>query len=401
LGCVDVSGLEGALVSVKPRLLFLVTEDWYFWSHRLDLARAARDAGMDVLVATRVDAHGERIRAEGFTLIPIRLLRSNRRPLRELAAIVELVLIYRRARPHIVHHVAMKPVLYGSFAAWFTSVPAVVNAFAGLGYTFIAADRRAKWRRLLITRALRWALRASSSRVIFQNDDDRDLFVRESIAVPDHTVVIRGSGVDVKRYTPRAEADGEPVVVLPARMLWDKGVGEFVEAARLLRQRGLRVRCVLAGMVDTHNPAMVSEAHLRAWQDEGVVEWVGHQEDMPVVFARAHVVVLPSYREGLPRVLLEAAACARSIVATDVPGCREIVRHGDNGLLVPPRDPLALAQAIATLVEDPALRVRMGARGRQLAVNEFSSERITGEVLALYQTLLGDRRPVLSLSAST
>jgi glycosyltransferase involved in cell wall biosynthesis len=348
---------------------------------------------MDVLVATRADAFAERIRAEGFTLIPLTLRRSSRRPLRELGAIMELARIYRRERPDIVHHVAMKPVLYGAFAARIARVPAVVNAFPGLGYTFVASDRRAKWRRLLMTRALRWALRTSSSRVIFQNDEDRDLFVRESIAAPERSLVIRGSGVDVKRFTPSVEPSGEPVVVLAARMLWDKGVGEFVEAARLLRHRGVRARFVLLGMVDVHNPAMVPEADLKAWQKEGVVEWVGHREDMPALLARSHVLVLPSYREGLPKVLLEAAACGRPLVATDVPGCREIVRHGENGFLIPPKDPSALADAIATLIADPALRQRFGRRGREIAVDEFRVEKVVEETLAVYRELLGARWP--------
>ena len=380
-----------------PKLLFLVTEDWYFVSHRLLLAVAARQAGYEVTVVTRVGEHGHTIRNAGLRLIPIELSRRGKNPISETMLVAGLIAIYRRERPDIVHHVAMKPVLYGSLAARLAGVRHVVNALAGLGWLFTSESRLAN----VLGRGVRFAFRKLLNRgaVIVQNPDDMKWFV--DLGIDSSRIhLIRGSGVDVNRFAPTPEPDGEPVVVLAARMLWDKGVGEFVEAARLLRQRGLRVRCVLAGMVDTHNPAMVSEAHLQAWQDEGVVEWIGHQEDMPGVLARSHVVVLPSYREGLPKVLLEAAACARSIVATDVPGCREIVRHGDNGLLVPPRDPLALAQAIATLVEDPALRARMGARGRQMAVNEFSSERITGEVLALYQTLLRDRRPVLSLSAS-
>jgi glycosyltransferase involved in cell wall biosynthesis len=175
-------------------------------------------------------------------------------------------------------------------------------------------------------------------------------------------------------------------------MLWDKGVGEFVEAARLLKAQGIRARFVLAGMVDEENPAQITERRLRTWQDEGLVEWWGHQDDMRRVLSAAHVVVLPSYREGLPKVLLEAAACARPIVATDVPGCREVVRDGDNGILVPPKDSHALAAAIAKLVQEPALRARMGAQGRALVVKEFSVERIAGETLGLYRELLRQAR---------
>lgn len=385
---------------LMPRVLFLVTEDWYFWSHRLDLARAARDAGMDVLVATRVDAHAERIRDEGFTLVPLMLSRSSRHPLRELAAIMELVRIYRRERPHIVHHVAMKPILYGSLAAWVASVPAVVNAFAGLGYTFVAEDRRAKWRRLLIARALRWALRASSSRVLFQNTDDRNLFVRESIVVPGRSVVIRGSGVDIKRYTPTVEPSGVPVVVLAARMLWDKGVGEFIEAVGLLKRRGIIFRPVVVGILDKANPRSIPEDQLLAWHNEGIIEWWGRRDDMPRVLASSHIVVLPTYYgEGVPKVLLEAAASARPIVTTNIPGCREVVRDGENGFLVPPKDPAALADAIAALVGDPALRQRFGLRGREIAVNEFRVEKVVAETLAVYRDLLGSKWPSARVAA--
>jgi glycosyltransferase involved in cell wall biosynthesis len=216
--------------------------------------------------------------------------------------------------------------------------------------------------------------------------------IREAIVQPSQTVVIRGSGINTETFAPSPEPVGEPLVVLASRMLWDKGVGEFVEAARLLKAQGIRARFVLAGMVDEENPAQITERRLRTWQDEGLVEWWGHQDDMRRVLSAAHVVVLPSYREGLPKVLLEAAACARPIVATDVPGCREVVRDGDNGILVPPKDSHALAAAIAKLVQEPALRARMGAQGRALVVKEFSVERIAGETLGLYRELLRQAR---------
>ncbi len=376
-------------MKARPRLLLLVTEDWYFWSHRLDLARAARDAGIEVLVATRVQHHGELIAGEGFKLFPIRLLRQSRDPLRELVSIIELVNLYRHERPHIVHHIAMKPVLYGSWAARLSRVPAVVNTFAGLGFTFISNDQQVRLFRSAIGRALRWALALPRARVIFQNGEDREQLVRAGIVRENQAVIIRGSGVNISKFVPRPEENGDFLVVLPARMLWDKGVGEFVEAAKLLHEWGVRAKCVLVGRLDKQNPASIPESQLDEWQKDGVVEWWGHQEDMPGVLASAHIVILPSYREGLPRVLLEAAACARPIVATDVPGCREIVRHGDNGFLVPPKNPQALARAIAVLVQDPALRARMGARGRAMVESCFTAEQVARETLAVYQELLG------------
>lgn len=374
---------------MQPRVLFLITEDWYFWSHRLDLARAAREAGMEVLVATRVQDHGARIEQEGFRLIPIRLRRRSRQPVHEIGTILEIVRLYRRERPDIVHHVALKPILYGSIAARLASIPAVVNAFAGLGYAFIADGQSARLLRTLIGWALRWALALPRSRVIVQNDADRELLTRAGIVPPSLVSVIRGAGVDTAVFAPSPEPYGTPVVLLASRMLWDKGVGEFVEAIRLLKARGLELKAALVGMVDEDNPACIPEAQLRAWQASGVVEWWGHRDEMPSVLASAHVVVLPSYREGLPKVLLEAAACARPIVATDVPGCRDVVRHGENGLLVPPRDARALAEAIGQLVQDRPMRARMGACGRALVEKEFSSERIAQDTLAVYRELLG------------
>lgn len=373
----------------RPRLLFVVTEDWVFWMHRLDLARAAREAGYAVSVATRVREHGKRIEDEGFRLFPVQFRRGGLHPLRELATVVELIRLYRRVRPDLVHHVALKPVLYGSWAARLVRVPAVVNAFVGLGHVFIATGWRAGLLRACVIRALRGALALPHAKVIFQNEDDRDLLLRSGVVRKDDTVLIPGSGVDVARFVPSPEAEERPVVTLASRMLKEKGVREFVEAARLLQAHGIQARCVLVGMVDMENPAHITEAELLAWQREGVIEWWGHREDMPRVLAQSHVVVLPSYREGFPRVLLEAAACGRPVVATDVPGCRDVVRPHDNGLLVPVQDPGALFQAIATLVQDKALRARMGRRGREIVVEEFSSARITREILDVYRELLG------------
>lgn len=376
-------------VKPRPRLLFVVTEDWYFCSHRISLAKAMRKAGIDVSVATRVTAHGQLIADEGLKLIPLRVLRRDGTLLRDLAATAELVRIYREERPDVVHHVALKPALFGSLAAPMARVPCVVNAFAGLGYSFIGQTLGSDIRRRALTAGLKFVLRAPRSRAIFQNEEDRELFIKEGIVSEDKTRLIRGSGVDIKEFTPCVEPDLPPVVMLASRMLWDKGVGEFVKAAGRLRQLGLRAKYVLVGMVDGDNPASIPEKQLLAWQHEGTIEWWGHREDMPRVLASAHIVVLPSYREGLPKILLEASACARPLVATDVPGCREIVRDGENGLLVPARDAEALAHAIATLVNDLGLRAKMGALGRRMVEENFSDSIVAEKTLAVYRELLG------------
>jgi len=369
-----------------PRLLYLITEDWYFWSHRLDLARAAREAGYDVIVATRVTDHGERIRGEGFQLEPLEMVRRSRNPFREVIAVAELVRLYRRIKPDVVHHVAMKPILYGSLAAWFTRVPSVINAFAGLGYAFM--DERNELLRWCVKSALRIVIRLGHSVVLVQNREDQDRLVGEGVVPTFRARIIAGSGIDVAAYSMQPQPSGIPVVVLPARMLWDKGVGEFVEAARRLKQKGVHARFILVGRRDEHNPAAIPEIHLKEWVKAGVVEWWGHREDMPAVYAAAMLVVLPSYREGLPKVLLEAAACGKAIVATDVPGCREIVRDRFNGLLVAPRDSTALAAAIEELLSDQALREVMGQRSRTRVLAEWSSPRITEQVLGLYRDMV-------------
>ncbi|MEQ1796228.1 MAG: glycosyltransferase family 4 protein [Nitrospira sp.] len=366
-------------------MLFVVTEDWYFVSHRLPLAVAVQKAGFNVAVATRVGEYGETIRAAGIHLIPFSLSRHRGNPLREVAALARL---YCRERPDIVHHVALKPVLYGALAARFAGVPHVVNAIAGLGWLFTSSGLAARTLRPVICRLLAWLLGASHSRTIVQNPDDFGLLLK--MGVPeDRLRLIRGAGVDTEVFTPALELPPEPVTVLfSARMLWDKGVGEFVEAARLLTQAGVCARFVLAGDPDPGNPASVPVVALRAWHGHNGVEWWGRRDNMPAVFHAAHIACLPSYREGLPKVLLEAAACGLPIVTTDAPGCREIVRDGDNGFLVPVRDAQALAVALRSLIDNGALRAKMGQRASEIVLAEFSQERVIAETLAVYQELI-------------
>jgi glycosyltransferase involved in cell wall biosynthesis len=377
------------------RVLIVVNAEWYFLSHRLALARALRDHGYEVAVAATVE-RGRRsaIESEGLRFLPLHLRRRSVNPLREAATLLELVRLYRRERPDLVHHVTIKPVVYGSLAARRTGVPAVVNTIPGLGHTFRAGGVCANGLRWAVSFGYRVALADRRVRVIFQNPDDRDLFVTRRIVTEDRARVIRGSGVDVCGFSPSHEPTGVPVVLLASRLLWDKGVGDFVEAARRLRARGQPSRFVLVGAPDQENRRAVSEATLRDWANEGTVEWWGLRDDMPSVLRAATIVALPTfYREGTPKILLEAAACGRPIVATDVPGCREIVRPGENGLLVPPRDAGALADALAALLADKELRARMGARGREIAVAEFSEDVVISQTLAVYGEVLGARWP--------
>jgi glycosyltransferase involved in cell wall biosynthesis len=373
----------------KPLLLFLITEDWYFWSHRLSLARAARDKGFEVLICTRVHKHGRLIEQEGFKLTPIRLIRRNMNPLTEMLSLLEIMRIYKKERPNIVHHVAIKPILYGSLAAALARVHAVVNALGGLGHLFILQGFRVSLLRWLASFAYRMAFSFKRSRVIFQTKEDQETFVVKRIAESEKTVLIRGSGVDLVEFALRPEPEGIPVVMLAGRLLWNKGVAYLIEAAKLLRSKDIEIRIVLVGAPDPENPQSISEDRLRRWQNEGVLEWWGRRENMADVLAQANLVVLPTtYGEGIPKILLEAAAVGRAIIATDIPGCREIVRHQENGLLVPVNDVSALASAIASLASDSELRLKMGIRGREIVEADFAQERVVAETFAVYRELL-------------
>ena len=367
----------------KPKLLFLVTEDWYFVSHRLSIAMAAREAGYDVAVATRARQHVEIIQKAGIRVIPFELSRRVGNPLAEL---INLFLLYRREHPDIVHHVALKPVFFGALAGRLAGFPAQVNAVAGLGWLFISRSRLARWMSPVLRLILARLLSTPRCRVIVQNPDDADLLKKAGVT-ESHIRMIRGVGVDTSEFAPSPELPKPICVVLAARILWDKGVGEFVEAARQLKQDGVEARFILVGNPDSDNPASIPEETLHAWQKEEVIDWWGYREDMIAVFHAAHVVCLPSYREGLPKVLLEAAACGKPIVATDVPGCREVVREGENGLLVPVRDAKALSEALSCMIKNPELRAQMGRRSRAIVLKEFSSEKVIAQTLSLYKEL--------------
>jgi glycosyltransferase involved in cell wall biosynthesis len=370
------------------KLLYFVTEDWYFCSHRLPLAVAAKAAGHDVAVATRVREHGAVIEGAGLRLIPLKLSRGGRNPLTEWLTVWRLWRVLRAERPDLLHNVALKPVLYGTLAARLAGVPRIVNALAGLGHIFADAGR-AGFLRFLVQKAFRGLLNAGTGRVIVQNPDDLRRLVAAGALEPGRAVLIRGSGVNLDDFRPAPEPPGPPVVVLAARMLWDKGVAEFVAAAEALRAEGIAARFALVGEGDEENHSAIPAAQLRAWQAAGAVEWWGKRADMPAVFAASHLVCLPSYYgEGVPKVLLEAAAAGRPIVTTDMPGCREAVADGDNGLLVPPRDVPALTTALRRLLADPALRARLGRAGRARAEREFGVERVVEATLAVYRELL-------------
>ena len=380
-----------------PKLLFLVTEDWYFCSHRLPAAHAARAAGFDVVVATRVRAHGDRIRDEGFTLRPIGWRRRGDGLVGAARAISGIARLYRAERPDIVHHVALKPVLFGGIALRFAfpapeSAPVTIDSIMGLGSRFSAASFGARLRRPSLGIALRLAAGGKRGRVIVQNPEDRDALIALGL-VPQRIVMIRGSGVDCNHFRALPDPEATTVTVaLVSRMLHAKGVLDAAAAIRLLRGRGHPVELLLAGPSDPDNRGSLTAKTLISLTTHPGIEWLGPVADVRAVWRRAAIAVLPStYGEGVPKALLEAAACARPIVASDVPGCREVVRPGETGLLVPPRDIQGLADAIAALAGDPVRRKAMGRAGRELIEREFAETIVARETLAVYDAALRER----------
>ena len=378
--------MQGSPDSNGKTIVYFVTEDWYFCSHRLPLAIAAKNAGYAVYVVTRVSAHGAEIESAGLNLVPVTLSRRSKNPIVEAKFIWNLIRIYKNIRPDIVHHIALKPVVYGAIAARVAKVPLVVGAMAGLGFLFSSRTLIARTLRPAIRRLLGLLLNNDRTTVILQNPDDVKILCDTGTISRDRVRLIRGSGVDPAVYRREPELDGTPTVLLASRMLWDKGIAEFVEAAVRVKQVRANVKFVLAGDSDDENPASISVDQLREWHEQGSVEYWGRCSDMPGIFAKVHVVCLPTaYGEGVPKVLIEAASCGRPIVASDAPGCREIVVDGVNGTLIPVKNVDALVKAINELLDSPELRSRMGRAGRELVKAEFSVQKVVDETLAIYR----------------
>lgn len=374
------------------RLLYVVNATYYFVSHRLSLAEAAQRDGWEVHVAVPASERNAELERCGFHVHPIPLSRWGMNPAIELRSVLALCRLYRRLRPSLVHHIAIKPVLYGGIAARAAGVRSVVHTVPGLGQVFASDGIRSAALRRIVLSLYRVALSHPNQRVIFQNLEDRDRLVGSRCVRASQARLIRGAGVDVTRFSPRAFPTGGPIVVLAARLLWHKGVQDLVDASSILEANGVAAKIVLVGRPEPGNPASIPTATLDAWTETGRIEWWGFQDDMPSVFARTHVVCLPSfYGEGIPKVLLEGAACGRPLVASDIPGCREIVRNGENGILVSPRSPQELARALARLLGDEALLARLGAAGRRIAVEEFALDRVIRETLDVYAELSSAR----------
>jgi glycosyltransferase involved in cell wall biosynthesis len=368
------------------KIIYLVTEDWYFVSHRLPMARAAKRAGFEVHVATRVTGHRDAIEHEGFILHPLDWERGSLDPLHLASAVMQVRRLYKSVQPWIAHHVALAPTIVGSLAATGMNFPCL-NALAGMGFAFTSQGTKARAMRTVLTILLWTVLRRPYATALVQNPDDRKAL--EAIGIPgDKIALIAGSGVDTDELQPLPEPPPPIAIGFVGRLLHDKGVATLMEAHQFLQSRGQDLELLIAGDADPANPASIPESELAAWKKREHVTFLGHIPDVREVWSKAHIAVLPSRREGLPLSLLEAAACGRPLVATHVPGCREIARPNVNALPVPPDDAPALADAIARLAGDAELRQRFGSAGRQLVEAEFSSTRVGQEIVALYRKLL-------------
>lgn len=376
------------------KIILFANTEWYLFNFRLSLAKALQGQGHEVLLISPPGEYGARLQALGFRWEALPMDRKSLNPLQELRLLAYLCRLYRREQPALAHHFTIKCVVYGSIAALVARVPARVNAVAGMGYVFTNQALKARLLRPVVRGLMRLVLNGRGARLILQNNDDMAAFAKAGLARPELTRLVMGSGVDLARFTPRvpsvqAGLDVQPTrVVLAARLLWDKGIAEYAEAARQLKAKGLPIRFLLAGAPDPGNPAAIAQATLDGWQAEGLIELLGQVSDMAALFAAVDMVVLPSYREGLPKSLIEAAACALPLVTTDVPGCREVVTHEVDGLLVPVKDAKALASAIERLHLDPAWARELGLAARARALREFDEKIVISKTLAVYRELL-------------
>ena len=374
----------------KSKIILFGNTDWYLFNFRRSLAEQLRKDGHDLLLISPAGEYGERLQALGYRWQALPMKRRSLNPLREFLLVAHLVRLFRAERPDIVHGFTIKAAVYGAIAGKIARVAGMVNSVNGLGFVFIGDQLKARLLRSAVRPAMRFAFSGRNSRVIVQNPTDRDQLIRERIIAAGNIRLIPGSGVDCYLFSPAGNAgkEDEPIrVLLPARLLWDKGIGEFVEAVRILGRDVILFQ--IAGEVDEGNPAAIDPDQAMAWQNEGVVELLGHVDDMAGIIRSVDMVVLPSYREGLPKSLLEAAACGKAIVTTDVPGCRDVVEHNVSGLIVPVRDSQALADAIGTLADNSERRAGMGAAARSRALKEFDKDIIVRRTIEVYEEIRG------------
>ncbi len=378
-------GMAQSVESQPKTLVCLLTEDWFFASHFWVRGLAARAAGWRVVLVAHESAATARIRASGIEVVPVDFIRRRLNPFAELWFTWKLARVYRALKPDILHHIALKPIVIGGVAARLAGVRTIVNAPVGLGFVFSSDRLLARVLKPLVSLGLRLTLTPRGSKVVFENPDDLAALSKAGMVRPEAAVLIRGAGVNIEEFAPAPEQPGPVRVILIARMIREQGVADFVAAARVLKGQA---EFVLVGAPDPGNPNTITEAELREWEADGVVTWLGPRRDIAALLRTAHIAVQPStYREGLPKSALEAMASGKPLVATDIPGCREAVLDGQTGFLVPPRDPMALAEAMKKLIEDPDMRAKFGAAARLRAEQNFSDAIICAQTLLVYDAL--------------
>ena len=373
---------------LNPRVLFVITEDWFFHSHFLDRAKYIAASGGTVGVATRFSIHEDELKDLGFELYPINFSRRGLNPITEFVTALKLRKVVRRFKPDIAHNVALKPVVTGTFGELLGRQGVVVNALVGMGYIFTSTDTRASVVKPILSKILKSLLRSKPVHVVIENPDDLKSLVDDGFVRPSTISLIRGAGVDLNAFPFHPEVAGPVVVTLVSRILRDKGVLEFIEAASQLQAKIPEVIFQIVGEPDPGNPSAISQSEIDSWASLPNVKYLGRRSDIAHILQGSHIVCLPSYREGLPKSLLEALSSGRPIITTDVPGCREVCDDGVNGLLIPARDSLALSNAIEKLVLNPESRKTMGRAGRLRAESEFSNAIVCAQTLDLYRRLL-------------
>ena len=348
---------------------------------------SAIEAGLDVILITNLNKHEGEIKEKGISVININFRRSSNTPLNDLYNLIKLIILFKKEKPDIVHNVALKTILLGSIAGLFSKNSTIVNSFTGLGYVFSSNQLRARIIQIFIKPLFKLIIKRQSYWTIFQNPDDMELFSCLRLIAPERAVLIRGSGVDLSEFTKTTDKNEIPIVMLASRMLWDKGIAEFVEAAKRAHQNNINAKFLLVGDIDTDNPMSIPISTLNKWAKEDYIKWEGHSANMHHTLSSASIVCLPSYREGLPKILLEAAATGRPLIATNVPGCREIVKDGYNGILVELKDVDSLYKGIVTRVANTEMRKRMGENSRKIVENELSTEIVNSQTLKLYKRM--------------
>lgn len=370
------------------KIMFVVNDGNFFVSHRLAIAERLLRDKYQVHLAVGENSTNNILSNAPFIIHPLNLKRNSLGLFSNILLFLQITILFLRIRPDLVHLITIKPVLLGGIASLFFRKMSVVVAITGLGYLYVSSGFSTRLIRYLAGICYKLVLSKKKLMVIFQNEDDRKFITSLTGLSHDKIIMIKGSGVDLKRHYFSILPEGIPVIIFASRLLIDKGIREFVEAARHFHKKKSEARFVLVGTTDVGNLASISETQLAQWVNEGIIEWWGFREDMPEVLSASHIVVLPSYREGFPKILIEASACGRPIITTDVPGCREAIIPNETGVLIRPKDPHALIEKLNYLLANRSLCSEMGRKGRALAENHYSLEKVVKTHIKVYTDLL-------------